>query len=91
MLCIWWNQLGVISYKLLKPNETITGALDIAPSDYPSFQLMTHGLSEQNFVLYGDTHNSVDSWIASKGEEFFPRGIRMLPKRRGKLMVRSEQ
>ena len=24
MLCIWWNQLGVIYWKLLKPNETIT-------------------------------------------------------------------
>jgi len=27
MLCIWWNQLGVVYYELLKPNETITGAL----------------------------------------------------------------
>lgn len=27
MLCIWWDQLGVIYYELLKPNETITGAL----------------------------------------------------------------
>ena len=27
MLCIWWNQLGVLYYELLKPNETITGAL----------------------------------------------------------------
>ncbi|GJQ66041.1 hypothetical protein Trydic_g4131 [Trypoxylus dichotomus] len=25
MLCIWWDQVGVIYYKLLKPNETITG------------------------------------------------------------------
>ena len=27
MLCIWWDQLGVVYYKLLKSNETITGAL----------------------------------------------------------------
>jgi len=27
MLCIWWDQLGVMYYELLKPNETITGAL----------------------------------------------------------------
>jgi len=27
MLCIWWEQLGVVYYELLKPNETITGAL----------------------------------------------------------------
>ena len=25
MLCIWWYQLGVLYYELLKPNETITG------------------------------------------------------------------
>lgn len=25
MLCIWWDQRGVIYYELLKPNETITG------------------------------------------------------------------
>lgn len=24
MLCIWWDQLGVVYYELLKPNETIT-------------------------------------------------------------------
>ena len=27
MLCIWWDQLDVVYYELLKPNETITGAL----------------------------------------------------------------
>lgn len=27
MLCIWWDQFGVIYYELLKPNETITAAL----------------------------------------------------------------
>jgi len=26
-LCIWWDQLGVVYYELLKPNETITGTL----------------------------------------------------------------
>ena len=25
MLCIWWDQQGVVYYELLKPNETITG------------------------------------------------------------------
>ncbi|GBP66273.1 Mariner Mos1 transposase [Eumeta japonica] len=25
LLCIWWDQRGVIYYELLKPNETITG------------------------------------------------------------------
>jgi len=27
MLCIWWDQLDIVYYELLKPNETITGAL----------------------------------------------------------------
>ena len=27
MLCIWWDQLGVVYYELLKPNEIITGTL----------------------------------------------------------------
>ena len=25
MLCIWWDQRGIIYYELLKPSETITG------------------------------------------------------------------
>ena len=25
LLCIWWDQLGVVYYELLKPKETITG------------------------------------------------------------------
>jgi len=27
VMCIWWDQLGVVYYELLKPNKTITGAL----------------------------------------------------------------
>jgi len=27
LLCIWWDQLGVVYYELLKSNKTITGAL----------------------------------------------------------------
>lgn len=27
MLCIWWDQLGVVYYELLQPNHTITGDL----------------------------------------------------------------
>jgi len=26
LLCVWWDQLGVVYYELLKRNETITGA-----------------------------------------------------------------
>ena len=147
MLCIWWDQLGVVYYELLKPSETITGALyrtqlmrlsralkekrahyysrhdkiillhdnarphvaapvktyletlnwevlphppyspDLAPSDYHLFRSMAHGLSEQRFTSYEDTKNWVDLWITSKDEEFFRRGIRMLPERWGKVVA----
>jgi len=141
MLCIWWDQKGVVYYELLKPNETITGeryqqqlmqlsrvlkvkrpeyakrhdkvvfqhdnarphvartvketlealnwdvlphppySPDIAPSDYHLFRSMTHALAEQRFTSYEDTKKWVDSWIASKDESFFRRGIHMLPER----------
>jgi len=64
---------------------------DIAPSDYHLFRSMAHGLSEQRFTLYEDTKNWVDSWIASKDEEFFRRGIRMLPERWGKVVASDGQ
>ena len=28
LLCIWWDQLGIVYYELLKPNEIITGAVN---------------------------------------------------------------
>lgn len=151
LLCIWWDQLGVAYYELLKPNETITGAVyrtqlmrlsralkekrahyysrhdkvillhdnarphvaapvktyletlnwevlphppyspDIAPSDFHLFRSMTHGLSEQHFTSYEDIKNWVDSWIASKDEAFFRRGIRMLPERWEKVVASDGQ
>ena len=54
---------------------------DIAPSDCHLFRSMAHGLAEQHFTSYEEAKNWVDSWIASKDEEFFKRGIRMLPER----------
>ncbi|UYV69955.1 SETMAR [Cordylochernes scorpioides] len=141
MLCIWWDQLGVIYYELLQPNKTITGeryqqqlmrlsralkirrplyakrhdkviyqhdnarphvakvvketlealqwdvlphplySPDIAPSDYHMFRSITHGLAEQHFTSYEESKNWVNVWIASKDEEFFRHGIRMLPER----------
>lgn len=151
MLCIWWDQLGVIYYELLKPNETITAdryrrqliklsqalkdkrpqyaerhdkvilqhdnarphvanvvknylenlkwevlphppySPDIAPSDYHLFRSMTHGLAEQRFSSYDDTKKWVDDWIASKYQDFFQRGIRMLPERWEKVVAADGQ
>lgn len=147
MLCIWWDQLGVIYYELLQPNETITGeryqqqlmqlsralkakrpqyakrhdkvifqhdnarphvarivkdtlealqwdilphppySPDIAPSDYHLFRSISHGLSEQRFTSYEETKNWIDSWIASKDEEFFRHGIQTLPERWEKVVA----
>ena len=141
MLCIWRDLLGVVYHELLKPNETITGAVyrthlmrlnqalkekrthyysrhdkvillhdnvrlrigapvktyletlkwevlphtlyspDIAPSDFHLFRSVPNGLSEQPFSSYKNTKNCVESWIASKDESFFWRGVRMLPER----------
>ncbi|UYV80921.1 SETMAR [Cordylochernes scorpioides] len=151
MLCIWWDQLGVIYYELLQPNETITGeryqqqlmrlsralkfkrplygkrhdkviyqhddarphvakvvketlealqwdvlphplySPDIAPSDYHMFHSMTHGLAEQHFTSYEESKNWVNVWIASKDEEFFRHGIRMLPERWEKVVAKDGQ
>ena len=118
MLCVWWDQLGVVYYELLQPNETITAeryqqqlmqssralkfkpphnmpkdmtkySLDIALLDYHLFRLMAHGLAEQHFTSYEEAKNWVDSWVASKGEYFFKRSIRMLPERWPKVVERD--
>ena len=151
LLCIWWDQLGVVYYELLQPNETITSeryqqqlmqlsralkfkrpeyaqrhdkvifqhdnarshvaevvketlkavnwdilphppySPDIVPSDYHLFRSMDHGLADQHFTSYEEAKNWVDPWIASKDEEFFKRGIRMLPERWLKVVERDEQ
>ncbi|GFX50826.1 mariner Mos1 transposase [Trichonephila clavipes] len=139
VLSIWWDQLGVVYYELLKPTETITGdryrtqlmrlsralkdkrpqynerhdkvilqhdnarphvakvvktyletlkwevlphplySPDLAPSDYHLFRSMAHGLDDQHFRSYEEVKNRIDSWIASKDNQFFQRGIRTLP------------
>jgi len=151
MLCIWWDQLGVIYYELLKPSQTITGDLyrtqlmrlsralkekrpqyferhdkvilqhdnarphvakvvkkyletlkwevlshppyspDVAPSDYHLFRSMAHGLKDQHFQSYEQVQNWIDSWIASKDEQFFQRGIRLLPERWQKVVENNGQ
>ena len=150
MLCIWWDQLGVVYYELLKPTETITGdqyrtqlmrlnralkdkrpqynerhdkvilqhdnarshvakvktyletlkwevlphppySPDVAPSDYHLFRSMAHDLADQHFRSYEEVKNWIDSWIASKDDQFFRRGIRMLPERWEKVVASDGQ
>ncbi|UYV65331.1 hypothetical protein LAZ67_3003970 [Cordylochernes scorpioides] len=64
---------------------------DIAPSDYHMFRSMTHGLARQHFTSYEEAKNWVNVWIASKDEEYFRHGIRMLPERWQKVVAKDGQ
>jgi len=59
--------------------------LDIAPSDYRLFRSMAHDLADQHLCSYEEVKNWIE-WIASKDEQFFRRGIRMLPERWKKVV-----
>ncbi|UYV83682.1 SETMAR [Cordylochernes scorpioides] len=101
MLCIWWDQLGHDNARphVAKVVKETLEALqwdvlphpayspDIAPSDYHMYRSMTHGLVEQHFTSYEEVKNWVNVWIASKDEEFFRHGIRMLPERWEKVVT----
>ena len=131
MLCILWDQLGVVYYELLKSTETITDeqyrtqfepsierqmaaiqrhdkmilqpdnarphvakvvktyletlkwevphppySPDVAPSDYHLFRSMAHDMADQHFRFYDEVKNWIDSWIASKDDQFFRLRIR---------------
>ena len=52
MLCIWWDQVGIIYNELLKPNLTING-------EWYQTQMM-------QFRSYEDIKKWLYSWIASK-------------------------
>jgi len=53
---------------------------DIAPSDYHLFRSMAYGLADQHLRSYEEVKNWIVTWIASKHEQFFRRGICTLPK-----------
>ena len=64
---------------------------DIAPSDFHLFRSMTHSLSYQDFQSFGDVQKWLDSWIASKDQLFFGRGIGLLPERWNKVVAGNGQ
>jgi len=53
---------------------------DLAPSDYHLFASMGHALAEQRFDSYEDVQKWLDEWFATKGEDFYWRGIHKCPK-----------
>ena len=48
---------------------------DIAQSDYHLFRSMAYGLADPQFRSYEDIEKWLDSWIASKDENFYRNGI----------------
>ncbi|GFW24603.1 mariner Mos1 transposase [Trichonephila clavipes] len=63
---------------------------DLAPLDYNLFRTMAHGLADQHFRSY-EVKNWIDSWITSKDDQFFQRGIRTLPERWEKVVASEGQ
>ena len=52
---------------------------------------MAHGLADQHFRSHEEVTTWIDSWIASKDEQFFRRGIRTLPERWEKVVASDGQ
>ena len=52
---------------------------DIAPSDYHLFRSLQHFLSGKNFQIEKCIKNVLTDFFESKSQEFYNRGIKMLP------------
>ena len=50
---------------------------------------MAHGLDDQQFRSYEDIEKCLNSWIASRDENFYRNGIRALPGRRAKVVANN--
>ncbi|GFY29008.1 mariner Mos1 transposase [Trichonephila clavipes] len=64
---------------------------DLPPSDYHLFRSLAHGLADQHFRSYEEVKNWIDSWITSKDDQFFQRGIRTMPERWEKVVASDGQ
>nr|CDS26405.2 Mariner Mos1 transposase [Hymenolepis microstoma] len=52
---------------------------------------MAHGLAHQHCSSYEEVKNWIDSWILSKDEKFFRRGIHLLPETWAKVVANGGQ
>jgi len=62
---------------------------DIAPSDYHLFRSMQHFLAVKVFLSIEQVREAVESFFASKTQEFFQDGIFQLPMR-WKEVIKSQ-
>lgn len=82
------NYLNTIGWDVL-PHAPYSP--DLAPSDYHLFRSMQHGLSEQHFTSYEEVKNWLSGWLASKDEQFYWRGIYLLPEKWEKVIASDGQ
>nr|CDS29825.1 Mariner Mos1 transposase [Hymenolepis microstoma] len=57
----------------------------------PHPRSMAHGLADQHLSSYEEEKNWIDSWILSKDEKSYRRGIRQLPDRWAKVVANDGQ
>jgi len=64
---------------------------DVAPSDYHLFQWHSAWLTSTSGLIPEKVKNWIDSWIASKDDQFFRHGIRTLSERWEKVVASDGQ
>jgi histone-lysine N-methyltransferase SETMAR len=59
---------------------------DLAPSDYHLFRSMQHSLAGQRFVNRDQVENHISQYFDSKSQDFYERGIELLPEKWQKVI-----
>jgi len=66
MLCVWWNQKGVIYYELLKPGETVN-TLQTTNDQFEALCEKRRNIKKGNKVIL--LHDNAPSYIAKLVKE----------------------